>query len=61
MYARSARLAWPFDAKDAAIPKGDGTSEVSLNPLFEKVVGTLDCWSVGEPFKERFPELAAMV
>ena len=58
MYARCARLNWPYKAMDAVIPI-DSTGEVSLNPLFEKHALNLQCWSVGEPFKERFPELAA--
>lgn len=40
------------------MPKSDDSGEVLMNPLFEKHVRTLGCWSVGEPFKERFPELA---
>jgi hypothetical protein len=59
LYARCARLNWPFEATDAVMPKGDNNGEILLNPLFEKHVRKLECWSVGEPFKERFPELAA--
>lgn len=59
MYARCARLDWPFDVEDALMPKVDGNTEVLLNPLFEKQVRRLECWSIEEPFRERFPELAA--
>lgn len=60
LYARNARLNWPYKAIDAVITV-DGTGEVSLNPLFEKHALNLECWSVEEPFTERFPELAAEI
>ena len=59
MYARCARLNWPYDAMDAVITIDGTDGEVALNPLFEKHARSLECWSVGESFKERFPELAA--
>lgn len=61
LYAREASLNWPFDAADAVMSKGESSDEVMMNPLFEKHLQKLESWSVGELFKERFPELAAAI
>ncbi|KAL5329682.1 hypothetical protein ACEPPN_003197 [Leptodophora sp. 'Broadleaf-Isolate-01'] len=59
LYARCARLDWPFEPAEAVMPKPDDSGELVMNPLFEKRARTLECWSVGEMFKTKFPELAA--
>ncbi|PVH77653.1 hypothetical protein DL98DRAFT_423430 [Cadophora sp. DSE1049] len=59
LYARCARLNWPFEPGEAVMPRPDDSGELLMNPLFEKRVRTLECWSVGEMFKARFPELAS--
>ncbi|KFZ03729.1 hypothetical protein V502_10712 [Pseudogymnoascus sp. VKM F-4520 (FW-2644)] len=61
LYANNVNLNWPFDAADAVMPKTDGSDELVMNPLFEKHIRKLECWSVSEPFKERFPEFAAAI
>lgn len=43
------------------MPKTEGSDEIVMNPLFEKHIRKLECWSVSEPFKERFPEFAAAI
>ncbi|KFY74655.1 hypothetical protein V499_05318 [Pseudogymnoascus sp. VKM F-103] len=61
LYASNVNLNWPFDAADAVMPKTDSSGELMMNPLFEKHIRKLECWSVSEPFKERFPEFAAAI
>ena len=50
-------LNWPYEDTDALLQGPDG-EELMINPVFERHLGRLENWTLGDAFHQTFPELA---
>ncbi|KAI0137341.1 BZIP transcription factor [Xylariales sp. AK1849] len=47
---------WPYEATDTLLQSSDG-DELLINPVFERHMGKLENWTLGEQFHMTFPQL----
>lgn len=62
-YSTSFFVSWPYDPSHVLIttPGTDaGNESISTNPVYEEHMRHLKNWSVGQAFRDRFPEIAKL-
>ncbi|KAH6999063.1 hypothetical protein BKA56DRAFT_41256 [Ilyonectria sp. MPI-CAGE-AT-0026] len=63
-YSSGFKLNWPYDPASvllAASVNGNGTAEIAINPVYEEHMRQIRNWTVGEAFRNRFPELSHLI
>ncbi|KAK7429089.1 hypothetical protein QQZ08_004304 [Neonectria magnoliae] len=63
-YSSGFKLNWPYDPASvllAASVNGNGTAEIAINPVYEEHMRQIRNWTVGEAFRNRFPELSQLI
>ena len=60
-YASSFFVSWNYDPSHVLISVDAESKVVITNPVFEEHIRQLKNWSVSEPFRQRFPELSALI
>ncbi|KAI8626455.1 hypothetical protein F5Y19DRAFT_478570 [Xylariaceae sp. FL1651] len=63
-YSTSFSISWPYDPSLVLIPASDGiphSEHQNINPVFEEHMRQLRNWTVGNTFRKRWPELAAII
>ncbi|KAH7162099.1 hypothetical protein B0J13DRAFT_1407 [Dactylonectria estremocensis] len=60
-YSSGFKLNWPYDPASVLLPasvNGNGTAEMTINPVYEEHMRQIRNWTVGEAFRNKFPELS---
>lgn len=63
-YSTGFKLNWPYDPASvllAASVNGNGTAEITINPVYEEHMRQLRHWTVGDAFRQSFPELSSLI
>ncbi|KIW02235.1 uncharacterized protein PV09_06388 [Verruconis gallopava] len=58
VYSSSFFIRWEYDPSHVLISVNSSSNVVITNPIYEEHIRQLKNWSLGEPFRKRFPELA---
>ncbi|KAH6898114.1 hypothetical protein B0T10DRAFT_577616 [Thelonectria olida] len=63
-YSSGFKLNWPYDPASvllAASVNGNGTPEITINPVYEEHMRQIRNWTVGDAFRSKFPELSRLI
>ena len=63
-YSRGFNVNWPYDPASVLLPtstNANGTTEITVNPVFEEHMRQIRHWTVGDFFRVKFPELSAYI
>lgn len=62
-YSSSFSVTWPYDPSHIFMPSvhGPGSMDITTNPVYEEHIRQLKNWTVAEAFRNRFPEIAALI
>jgi hypothetical protein len=55
-YFNTFSINWPYGPTDVLLPT-PGSSELCINPVFERHLRDLNNWSLGPEFRDAFPDL----
>lgn len=61
-YSVSFNIKWDYDPNHVILTTGsDEYGSILMNPIYEEHVRQLKNWTVGDNFRRKFPEMAAII
>lgn len=61
VYSTSFSIRWEYDPSHVLLKAVTPGEETMINPVYEEHIRQLSNWDVGLPFRDRYPEIAALI
>lgn len=61
VYSTSFSIRWPYDPTHVLLKAVAPGEEVTINPVYEEHIRQLSNWEVGQPFRDRYPDIGELI